>query len=231
MLNDTEIKDITIVAHSRGALVAYDALTEGGNIAQAVTGLGEGKYKKITFVSVGGAINRVFDMVSQPDLQGSRLKKLREIRFNDLQITKPLANTITGFGDPKYIDHPEDRFFWLDIFARRDPVPAGPITKNIIEKAKIDPIKQRKERKVINKDNLVFDHVVYWENSELVMPRIARAINGGTEYPWPEAGITEAKVSRRVQKALRLAGLTKLVLLLILLGAAIFFILQLIGVI
>ncbi len=231
MLNDNEIKDITIVAHSMGAVVAYDALTEGGNIAQVVAGLDESKHKKITFISVGGAINRVFDMISPPDSRHPGHKKLRDIKYNDLQITKPLAKAITGFGDAKYVEHLEDRFFWLDIFARRDPVPAGPVAADIVEKAKIDPIKQMKERKVINKDSLVFDHVAYWENTELVIPRIVRAINGGVDYPWPEAGITEMKVSRRVQKALKLAGLTKIALLLILLGAVVFVCLQLTGVI
>ena len=50
------------------------------------------------------------------------------------------------------------------------------------------------------------------------MPRIVRAINGGTEYPWPEAGITEAKVSARVQKALKFVSLSEIILFLVMLG-------------
>ncbi|MFC1905154.1 hypothetical protein ACFLXT_05310, partial [Chloroflexota bacterium] len=227
MLNDREIKDITIVAHSLGAIVAYDALTEGGNIAEAVTELGTSK--KITFVSVGGAINRVFTIISSPDSPQFRHKKSMEIRYNDLQITKPLAKVITGYGDEQYIGHPEDKFYWLDIFARRDPIPAGPIALYTIAKAQIDPIRQIKERMVINKDSLVFDHVSYWENKELVIPRIARAINGGTEYPWPEAGITEARVSERIRKALRFVNLSEIISFLIMLGVIIFLCLKLTG--
>ena len=36
MLEDKTVEDITIVAHSMGSIVAYDALTEGGNIAEAI---------------------------------------------------------------------------------------------------------------------------------------------------------------------------------------------------
>jgi hypothetical protein len=194
VLNEKEIKDITIVAHSMGAILAYDALTEGGNIAQAVAKLGSDN-KKSNFVSVGGAINRVFTMI-----ESGKKKRDKIIKYNDLQITKPLAKEITGYSLEKQREHLEDRFYWLDIFARRDPVPAGPVSKTIIAKADIDPIKQMKERKVINKDSMLFDHVSYWENSELVMPRIVRAINGGTDYPWPEAGITDEKYLKESRK-------------------------------
>lgn len=229
MLGDTEIKDITIVAHSMGAVVAYDALTEGGNIAEAIAESGRSKSKKITLVSVGGAINRVFTMISQSDSTKSKHKKVREIRYNDLQITRRLAKVITYYGDETYNGHLEDKFYWLDIFARRDPVPAGPIVEDIIKKAQIHRFTQMKERKVINKDSLIFDHNSYWENTELVMPRIIRAINGGKENPWPEAGITEAKVSARVQKALRFANLSGIVLSLVIISVFIFLCLKLTG--
>ena len=219
MLQKREIKDITIVAHSMGAIVAYDALTEGGNIAQAVSQLVETDRKKITFVSVGGAINRVLTLISSPGLPKAKHRTDKEIKFNDLQIPRPLAKIITA----------GDKFYWLDIFARRDPVPAGPVSDDIIAKAGIDPVKQMKERMVINKDSLIYDHVTYWENKELVMPRIARAINGGTEYPWPEAGITEEKVSRRIGIALRYASLIEIVFSLIALGLIVFAGLKLTG--
>ncbi len=228
MLQDKEVNDITIVAHSMGAVVAYDALTEGGNIAEAVTQIG-GANKKITFVTVGGAINRVFDMVSSPSVPKPRQREEKEIKYNDLQITKPLAQVITGFGDEKNVGALEDKFYWLDIFARRDPVPCGPVSEHIIAKAGIDPIRQMKERMVVNKDSLVFDHVAYWENRELVMPRILRAINGGTEYPWPEAGITEKKVSRRIKIALKYASLSEIILFLVALGVIAFICLKLAG--
>lgn len=219
MLQDSKIKDITIVAHSMGALVTYDALTEGSNIAQVISQTDEDKRKKITFVSVGGAVNRVLTLISSPGLPEPKHKTGKEIKFNDLQIPKPLAKIITA----------EGKFYWLDIFARRDPVPAGPVSEAIIAKAGIDPVKQMKARMVINKDSLIYDHVTYWENKELVMPRIARAINGGTEYPWPEAGITEEKVSRRIGIALRYASFIEIVFFLIAFGLIIFAILKLTG--
>ncbi len=222
MLQNEEIKDITIIAHSMGAVVVYDALTEGGNIAEAVLQLDETSRKKVTFVSVGGAINRVFDMIFSPDLPKPRHRTNGEIRYNDLQITRPLAKAITGFDEGKNATALQDKFYWLDIFARRDPIPAGPIGEKIIAKAGIDPVRQMKERRVVNKDSLVFDHVAYWENRELVMPRIIRSINGGTEYPWPEAGITEEKVLRRIKTASRYASLSKTTLFLVMLGLAVF---------
>lgn len=229
MLQDKQIDDITIVAHSMGAVVAYDALTEGGNIAEAISELPESDRKKITFITVGGAINRVFEMVTPPGSPGA--KKNAEIRFNDQQISRPLARAITGFGDQQWVGHLQDKFYWLDIFARRDPVPAGPLSEHIVKDLGIDPVSQLKERLVVNKDSMFFDHVAYWQNGELVMPRIARAINGGTEYAWPEAGITREKVARRIKIAARYASLSEIVLFLIVLGAVVFGCLKLAGVI
>jgi len=53
------------------------------------------------------------------------------------------------------------------------------------------------------------------------MPRIARAINGGTEYPWPEAGITPEKLSRRTQYAARFGWLTKIVAGVVIVGCVV----------
>ena len=232
MLKAPDVDDITIIAHSMGAVVAYDALTEGGNIAEAVSELPEqGQKKKITFITIGGAINRVFEMLPSVDSPRARNRKKGEIKFNDQQITRPLARAITGFGLPHWAGHLEDKFYWLDIFSRRDPVPAGPLSDHILDKVGIDPVKQLKERRVINKDSMFFDHVAYWENRELVMPRIVRAINGGTDYPWPEAGITREKVARRIKIAARYASLSEIILFLVVLGAVVFGLLKLAGVV
>lgn len=212
MLHDSDIKDITIVAHSMGAVLSYDTLTEGGLIAEAIEASGGSVSKKITLVTVGSAINRVFTMISQ-----------KKDTYAHLQINKPLAKVITCYGDDTYKGRLQDKFYWLDIFARKDPVPAGPIDQDIIEnKAQIHPLDQMKERMVINKDSLIFDHNSYWENIELVMPRITRAINGGGEDPWPEAGITKKKVSERVQKALKFANLSETIAFLAVLGIIMF---------
>jgi hypothetical protein len=212
-----------------GAVVSYDALTEGGNIAQAVGRLAAEDRKKITLVTVGGAVNRVFAMVPSPNGPKPKNRDKGEIKFNDLQISRPLAKEITGAGQGNRAAPLEDSFFWLDIFARRDPVPAGPLGGQIVANAGIDPVRQLKERMVINKDSMIFDHVAYWENRELVMPRIARAINGGTQYPWPEAGISQEKVSRRIRIAARYASISEIVLALVAAGLIALLVLKLTG--
>jgi hypothetical protein len=72
------------------------------------------------------------------------------------------------------------------------------LDKKFEVQAKIHP-EQIKRRRVINLDNPFRDHSYYWVNKDLVMPRIARAINGGTGYPWPRAGITPEKVERHIK--------------------------------
>jgi hypothetical protein len=59
------------------------------------------------------------------------------------------------------------------------------------------------------------DHSYYWVNKSLVVPRIARAINGGSEYPWPEVGVTQEKLARHIR------GVAMLVLLRLVLGAVV----------
>jgi hypothetical protein len=87
----------------------------------------------------------------------------------------------------------ERDFFWLDIYSRLDPVPAGDLDQAIINQLGI-PAEKIKRRRVVNIDNPITDHDCYFPNKDEVMPRIARAINGGKEYPWAEAGITEKKL-------------------------------------
>jgi len=196
-----------------GCVVTYDALAEGGKVAEEIKRLeSQGKSKKITFVSVGSGINQVFRLAKKSNLYAQK------------QFERPLAKEITGYRSArgKTVEPPEDKFFWLDIYARRDPVPAGDLDDDIIKQAKVDPERQVKRRKVINKDNIALDHTSYWENKDIVMPRIARSINGGTEYPWPEAGITPEKLSHRAKYATRLGRLTKIVIGAVIAGLAVF---------
>lgn len=133
-----------------------------------------------------------------------------------LRFRQSLAPEITGY------DHNANqssqalqaKFFWPDIYARFDPVPAGALEPEIERQAKVRPT-QVKRRRVINLDNPLRDHSYYWLNKNLVMPRIARAINGGTEYPWPEAGITQEKLARHI------GGVAMLGILRLLVGAII----------
>jgi len=202
MLIDETIKDITIVAHSMGCVVTYDALREGGEIAKAAAELKNGK--KITFVSVGSGINQVF-----------RLARNSNTYAQD-RLRRPLAKQITGYDvnakpGSKSL---RDKFFWLDIYSRFDPVPAGDLDTAIIKQAQVHP-DQVKRRRVINLDNPIRDHSFYWHNKRLVMPRIARAINGGIDYPWPEAGITTKKRERHYKGVASLVALRLLMCIIV----------------
>lgn len=221
MLNDKygAVEDITIIAHSMGGVVTYDALGAGGEIADEIVRLGSGKRKKITFVSVGSGINQVLRMAEK-----SKLYDTRE-RFR-----RPLAKEVTGY-DPNTKQDPEDlqaKFFWLDIYARFDPVPAGGLDPNILTQAGVHP-SQLKRRRVINLDNPVRDHTYYWQNKMLVIPRITRAINGGTEYPWPEAGITDEKLERHYGRVAMLTSL-RMVMSIAVVGSLVALILKLLPV-
>ncbi|MDD5339370.1 MAG: hypothetical protein PHG35_08215 [Dehalococcoidales bacterium] len=223
MLNDQygEVKDITIIAHSMGCVVTYDTLAEGGRVAEEVKRLEVlGKGKKISFVSVGSGINQVFRLARKSS------------SYAQEQFKRPLAKEITGYeeGGKKQNQTLEDKFFWLDICARRDPVPAGNMTDDIVKQARIDPEQQIKRRRVICTDNIMFDHMSYWANKDIVIPRIARAINGGTEYPWPEAGITRQKIINRLKLAARFGWITNTAILVIL-GVCAIVVLKLAGVI
>ncbi|MCK5603117.1 hypothetical protein KAR91_14635, partial [Candidatus Pacearchaeota archaeon] len=173
------------------AVVTYDALSDGGKIAQEVKSLKNKKInKKITFISVGSGINLVFQLARSSNNYAQR-------QFAE----KRIAKEITGYDpdvDPDKEQDPEvlrNKFFWLDIAARFDPVPAGVLDNKIVEQSGVHK-DQVKRRRVLNLDNPARDHTYYWQNKRLVIPRITRAINGGTEYPWEEAGISVAKLAR-----------------------------------
>ncbi len=210
MLNDRfgKVEDITIVAHSMGCVVAYDALGEDGDVAREVARLEAlGSRKKITFVSVGSGINQVFRLARSSNTYARQ------------QFSRPLAKEITGYSPSvrQAARELQEKFYWVDIYARFDPVPAGDLNTEIIRQAQVDEENQVKPRKVINQDDLFRDHTSYWANKDLVIPRILRAINGGTDYPWPEAGITPEKISRHTRNVARF-GLLKMAVGLLVVG-------------
>jgi hypothetical protein len=205
MLRDDTIADITIVAHSMGCLVTYEALTKDGAVArelqksQNMKDKSTAKSKRITFVSFGGATNLGFDMIEQPNASAESVRRIK----------KPLAREITGHLNG---EHPTDKFFWLDMYSRLDPVPAGQLSNDIIEmstgnlkRQTPDPdrvlnMDQIELRQVVNKEDLFQDHPAYWTNHEMVIARIAKAINGGT-YPWDSLEPSAEKAVKRVQSA------------------------------
>jgi hypothetical protein len=74
-------------------------------------------------------------------------------------------------------------FFWLDLYGRLDPVPAGPLADGLLDASRL-PRLLVKSWQVLNFDNPLDDHGAYFGNRQLVIPRIIRSLCGG-EYPWP----------------------------------------------
>jgi hypothetical protein len=176
--DDPEIVDITIIAHSAGCGVCYDALAEGRAVGEAAGA----SPKRLTFASCGSAVNRnyVFALKTQTSPYARRLS----VEPIDSRITGvppgsgPVAAAATD-GEKTAL---RERFYWLDIAARMDLVPGGGLRDEMVGVARIDPC-QLKVRRVINEDSLIHDHFGYFNNSDLVTPRLIRALYGG-EYPW-----------------------------------------------
>jgi hypothetical protein len=57
MLKDPAVADISIVAHSMGCIVTYDAMEEGGEVDREIQKTAHESHKKITFVTVGQGLN------------------------------------------------------------------------------------------------------------------------------------------------------------------------------
>ena len=191
MLQDDEIESITIVAHSLGALISYDALTEGRPIDLFLRANpdrrrvpGSREWRRITWVTVGSATNRGYSMTRQP--AGAHAAD----RFRS-----PIAESIRhpAGGEQDALS----AFFWLNVFARYDWVPAGGLDPGLFEATAVD-CRQFKERIVINVDRPISDHHSYWDNHEMVWPRIVRAICGG-EYPWPRTALGDEESQRLIR--------------------------------
>lgn len=201
MLEDDKIADITIVAHSAGCVVSYDALRKGGPVAEAV---GErenaGKSgKKLTLITVGSALKLMMGVARESNLYA-------QTHF------MAIDERITGNGPKAKLSDEKlrEKFFWLDIRARLDPLTFLRMDAKLAKQAGVNDA-QWKTREVINLDNILRDHTYYWMNRDLVIPRIARYINGG-EYPWEEAGVTEKKLRHHYER-LAYLGLLRLMML------------------
>ncbi len=171
------IEDLTVVAHSMGCVVAYDALRGSGAVAEAVKrSETRGRRKKFTFVAIGSGINQVFAVARLSETYG----KAHFCQPLDPAITGPSVDGKTG----------KDLFEWVDIYARMDLVPAGGLAPAIRTQSGATP-EQYEEFRVRNTDIPFRDHSSYFENQTVVMPRVIRAINGGEEYR-PVSGVTAA---------------------------------------
>lgn len=182
LLQDDELSDIAVLAHSEGCALSYDALASGA-VGDVVEGLAA--VPRITLVTLGSGINRNYGLSVRG--RGTYQRRLAE---------RPLDARITGTGTmPPGSAGLRDRFFWLDMYARFDYVPSGAVLPEVLGAAEIDAV-QVKTRRVINEDSLPGDHGAYFTNRELVLPRLVRAIYGG-EYPWDATRPTEERIRRR----------------------------------
>ena len=162
----------------------------GGPVAQEINlRLREGRVrKKITFVTLGNAINQFFAAAkNSPVLTDGRFK---------YALAPEVIGAEFGEGEGKgKVEEDRKQFYWLDIISRLDPVALGKILDDKwIAQSKVTP-GQIKRRLVINLDNPFRDHSFYFVNKALVVPRIARAINGG-KYPWDSLAIGAAPGQR-----------------------------------
>ena len=107
LLLDDGVDDLAVIAHSAGCGVAYDALLEGSEIAEAL----EGTQTKLTLVTLGSAMNRFYLLSTQADGRFAR----RYTGPLDQRLTKRSAQDAADDTPP-----PRERFYWLDIFARLD---------------------------------------------------------------------------------------------------------------
>ena len=76
----------------------------------------------------------------------------------------------------------------------------------------------------------MLDHTTYWANKDLVMPRIARAINNGIDYPWPEADITKERRAHRARTAARFELFFRLAAGLVIVAGVVLLVLKIAGV-
>jgi len=174
---DPEVQDITIIAHSAGCGVSYDALAEGGVVGAAAARTP----KRLTLVTCGSAVNR-FYWLSKESNTSPYTRRLSTEHLDPHITGRPAAGMSVAAATPERQKALQERFYWLDIYARMDLVPAGGALQAVVEMARIDPC-QLKRRPVINEDDLLRDHFGYFRNNDLVVPRLVRAIYGG-DYPW-----------------------------------------------
>jgi hypothetical protein len=190
MLRDPGVAGVTLIAHSAGCGVVYDALLEGRAIPEVLGTLPEGAGSgrdggppstRLTLVTVGSAINRYHWLSQHARTKVARRYVERAIdpRVTGLAPGAPATNGDLSDDEKRRL---QSQFCWVDIYARLDPVPAGRVRDEVLERARVHEC-QAKHRQVINVDNPIGDHGGYFENTGLVTPRLICAISGGAD-PW-----------------------------------------------
>lgn len=177
-------------------------------------------------MTCGSAVNRFYWLSKESDTSPYSQRLSRE-RLAPAITGMPLerAEQLDGASRAEVQKALRDRFYWLDIYARMDLVPAGPPTPDVLRMAHIDAC-QLKRRPVLNEDDLLRDHFGYFRNNDLVTPRLIRAIYGG-EYPWTGTTRKDSPqvTSDRIRHRTRGVALLQLLRFLLVAGVVAWFVL------
>ncbi|MDA1061444.1 MAG: hypothetical protein O2895_00785 [Chloroflexi bacterium] len=161
LLDDKSIEDLTVIAYSAGCTVMFGGLREGGPAEAALRARPQ---LPVHIVTVGSALNRVFVFAEDAASASGR-------RFLQQRVTEELVRD----GRP---------YSWTDIFARFDFVPGGPMRDEVrratrVDEGRLESESRLESRQVINYDSPTRDHFAYFENTDVVVPRLISAMYGG----------------------------------------------------
>lgn len=175
-LADPACESVVVIAHSMGTVIAYEGLTTALELAQQ-----DAAKKPIRFVTLAVALRRLW------------------------QVARTEPRRLRGL-------LPMDTVTWYDFWARLDPVCAGPLDGSAIPRAHdwvgsendADPVEKIREQldrdvqhiSVVNRDNLLLDHISYWQNLEQVVGPIARLLVEG--HPDLEAHVERHLATRHM---------------------------------
>ncbi|MFI5271470.1 MAG: hypothetical protein ACHQ4H_00370 [Ktedonobacterales bacterium] len=155
-LRDERCHRIVVIAHSMGTVVAYEGLTTALAGPTAHT-----HEKPVSFICLAQALRRIW-LLARTDPH-----RLRGVL-------------------PDYVT-------WTHYWARYDPVAAGPLTPRALprlrdwrDRRQPDPtarlaasLERVVNRRVVNGDSLMTDHLTYWQNLEQVVGPIAAELVAG----------------------------------------------------
>jgi hypothetical protein len=164
LIREDEVDDLTVIAYSAGCTVVFDGLREGGPVEQV---LGEHPSLPIQIVTAGSALNRVFIFALDARTPAAR-------RFLHQRVTAELTRE-------------ERPYVWTDIYARFDLVPGGPMREEVKFATRVHEGERLHSRQVINFDSPLNDHFGYFDNKDVVVPRLISAIYGGYRHDGPAA--------------------------------------------
>lgn len=180
---------VTVVAHSGGCVVSFDALA--GEVkrwmADPELPAGVSRPKRVGWITAGSGLNLAFRM--------RRTKDPREHAFWH----RPLVDFVN----------------WVNVYARYDPVPQGPppadlVTTILRADGLLDGTSEERPPyvclRVVNDDFPASDHSGYWTNRAEVMSRVAALIadseRAGTELS-PQDGAFHATLSANLDAAIQ----------------------------